>query len=116
MARLYEAARDVAGDFLAAVGTSIYLLGFFLPARLLRRDLHRAGQAGLLGGCRPIRRPRRAAAQLRWPGLAPSRQAIQSRPGLSPAPAGFPPCSGDTRTARWNQPSTVRLPRASGPQ
>ena len=29
MARLFEAARDVAGDFLAAVGTSIYLLGFF---------------------------------------------------------------------------------------
>ena len=27
--RLFEAARDVASDFLAAVGTSIYLLGFF---------------------------------------------------------------------------------------
>ncbi len=29
MPRLYGAARDVASDFLAAVGTSIYLLGFF---------------------------------------------------------------------------------------
>ena len=28
-ARLFEAARDAAGDFLAAVGTSIYLLAFF---------------------------------------------------------------------------------------
>jgi hypothetical protein len=29
MTRLHEAARDVASDFLAAVGTSIYLLGCF---------------------------------------------------------------------------------------
>ena len=28
MSRLFEAARDIAGDFLAAVGTSLYLLGF----------------------------------------------------------------------------------------
>ena len=29
MARLFEAARDTASDFLAAVGTCLYLLGFF---------------------------------------------------------------------------------------
>ncbi len=29
MARLSEAARDTASDFLAAVGTCLYLLGFF---------------------------------------------------------------------------------------
>ena len=34
LSRLSEAARDIAGDFLAAVGTSIHLLGFFLPRRV----------------------------------------------------------------------------------
>ena len=29
MAHLFEAARDIASDFLAAVGTCLYLLGFF---------------------------------------------------------------------------------------
>jgi len=29
MSRLLEAACDIAGDFLAAVGTCLYLLGFF---------------------------------------------------------------------------------------
>ena len=29
MPRLLEAARGVAGDFLAAVGTGLYLMGFF---------------------------------------------------------------------------------------
>ncbi len=29
MARLFEAARGIASDFLAAVGTCLYLLGFF---------------------------------------------------------------------------------------
>ena len=29
MSRLFEAARDIASDFLAAVGTSLYLFGFF---------------------------------------------------------------------------------------
>jgi hypothetical protein len=29
MAHLLEAARDIASDFLAAVGTSLYFLGFF---------------------------------------------------------------------------------------
>ena len=29
MLHLFEAARDIASDFLAAVGTSLYLLGFF---------------------------------------------------------------------------------------
>ena len=29
MSRLFEATRDIARDFLAAVGTSLYFLGFF---------------------------------------------------------------------------------------
>ncbi len=29
MSRLFEAARDTASDFLAAVGTCLYFLGFF---------------------------------------------------------------------------------------
>jgi hypothetical protein len=29
MSSLFEAARDIASDFLAAVGTCLYLLGFF---------------------------------------------------------------------------------------
>ena len=29
MSRFFEAARDTASDFLAAVGTCLYLLGFF---------------------------------------------------------------------------------------
>ncbi len=29
MARLFEAARDIASDFLAAVGTCLYFLAFF---------------------------------------------------------------------------------------
>ena len=29
MSGLFEAARDIASDFLAAVGTCLYLLGFF---------------------------------------------------------------------------------------
>ncbi len=42
MARLYEAARDVASDFLAAVGTCLYLLAFFgaLHSALARLAYH----------------------------------------------------------------------------
>ena len=29
MSDLFEAARDIASDFLAAVGTGLYLMGFF---------------------------------------------------------------------------------------
>ena len=35
VSRLFEAARDIASDFLAAVGTSLYLLGFVGAMHLL---------------------------------------------------------------------------------